>query len=116
MCIRDRHIEELESMAQNEISNKANGDVLLDFDDRDDAMNTSTGMLNASATLGDLDDLFDFGPSEDTTKTNMNGSKTVQGLKELKLGHNSDDISSNGKNNPPISDNNLVSQDLLDLF
>ena len=103
-------------MAKNEISSKANDDVLLDFDDRDDVTNTNTGMLNASTTLGDLDDLFDFGPSEDATQTNTNDTKTVQGLKELKLGDNSNNIPSSGKNNLDASGSSVVSQDLLDLF
>ncbi|QHS74465.1 Apl2p [Saccharomyces paradoxus] len=114
--VKGKHIEELESMAKNEISSKANDDVLLDFDDRDDVTNTNTGMLNASTTLGDLDDLFDFGPSEDATQTNTNGTKTVQGLKELKLGDNSNNIPSSGKNNLDASGSSVVSQDLLDLF
>ena len=66
--VKGKHIEELESMAKNEISSKANDDVLLDFDERDDVTNTNAGMLNTSTTLGDLDDLFDFGPSEDATQ------------------------------------------------
>lgn len=103
-------------MAKNEISSKANDDVLLDFDERDDVTNTNAGMLNTSTTLGDLDDLFDFGPSEDATQINTNDTKAVQGLKELKLGGDSNRISSGGKNNPDVSGGNIVSQDLLDLF
>ncbi|CAI4533947.1 BGP_1a_G0031850.mRNA.1.CDS.1 [Saccharomyces cerevisiae] len=114
--VKGKHIEELESMAKNEISSKANDDVLLDFDERDDVTNTNAGMLNTSTTLGDLDDLFDFGPSEDATQINTNDTKAVQGLKELKLGGDSNGISSGGKNNPDVSGGNIVSQDLLDLF
>ncbi|CAI4572372.1 BGN_3a_G0031960.mRNA.1.CDS.1 [Saccharomyces cerevisiae] len=114
--VKGKHIEELESMAKNEISSKANDDVLLDFDERDDVTNTNAGMLNTSTTLGDLDDLFDFGPPEDATQINTNDTKAVQGLKELKLGGDSNGISSGGKNNPDVSGGNIVSQDLLDLF
>ncbi|CAI1558427.1 hypothetical protein SEUBUCD646_0K00920 [Saccharomyces eubayanus] len=108
--VKGKHMEELESMAKDEIANKANDDVLLDFDDRNDATNTSTGMLNTSSTLGDLDDLFDFGSSEDTPQINKDGSKTVQGLNSLNLNDNLNTMSTNNKNN------NGVSQDLLDLF
>ncbi|CAI4044574.1 Apl2p SKDI_11G0850 [Saccharomyces kudriavzevii IFO 1802] len=114
--VKGKHIEELESMAKDEITNKANDDVLLDFDDRDDATNTNAAMLNNSNALRDLDDLFDFQSSEDTTQINTNGFKTVQGLKNLKLGDKSNTISSNAKKGSEVSNNNTVSQDLLDLF
>ena len=114
--VKGKHIEELESMAKDEIANKANDDVLLDFDDRNDAANMNTGMLNTSSTLGDLDDLFDFGSSEDTPQINKNDSTAVQGLNNLNLNDNLNTISTNNKNNVNVSNNNGVSQDLLDLF
>ncbi|KAL3229015.1 AP-1 complex subunit beta-1 [Nakaseomyces bracarensis] len=97
--VKGKQIEELQDIAKNELANKVNDDVLLDFgDDEDDGMVNSNSGAPSSPTqkpsaLNDLDDLFGFSSS------NNNVNKITEGVESL----NVDKKSSN-------------TQDLLDLF
>lgn len=94
--VKGKQIEELQDIAKNELANKANDDVLLDFgDDEDDGMvdNAPSSPTQKPSALNDLDDLFGFSSS------NNDINKVTEGVDSLTV----DKKSSN-------------TQDLLDLF
>ncbi|CCF57942.1 hypothetical protein KAFR_0D02940 [Kazachstania africana CBS 2517] len=86
--IRGKHLDELQYLAKNELESKVNDDVLLDFDSDE-----SAGINNPSTSLNDLDDLFDFGGSNDNAES----------MKNLTLSNKTENTSS-------------TTNDLLDLF
>lgn len=102
--IRGKHFDELQNLAKNELESKNNDDILLDFDS--ESVNTSaTGNTPNNNLLGDLDDLFDFGPSS-TSNTNAGGDIT-SGLAKTTL---------NDSGNASKPSNSTATQDLVDLF
>lgn len=102
--IRGKHIDELQNLAKNELESKNNDDILLDFDSESVVTNT-TGNPQNNNLLGDLDDLFDFGPS--TTSNSTPTGDITSGLAQTTL----NDTTSTSK-----PSNTTATQDLVDLF
>lgn len=103
--IKGKHLNELQDLAKNELENKTNDDILLDFDS--ESVSTATNQTQNNNLLGDLDDLFDFG-TPSTTNGNLSSGSATEGMNQLSLGNKNSDKTSETTNSN--------TQDLLNLF
>ncbi|CAG58415.1 uncharacterized protein GVI51_D01991 [Nakaseomyces glabratus] len=95
--VNNKQLEELQDIAKNELENKANDDVLLDFGDEDDDMMSTSNNNNSTpqpSALSELDDLFGF------SSTNATVGSVSQKVENLNINEKK----------------STTTQDLLDLF